>query len=85
MDCLIDIYAPEVVDLAPIDDKVGMMFLESALKDAAYNVAPPDSKSYYLAEDRDYCDDIGKKVYRIQDVECLDCWYGFILTVNDMD
>ena len=82
-DVLIDVYAPECVDLTQVDDNVGMMFLESALKNAAYTVAPPQSKTYHLEDDEDFSTEYGKHVFRIQDVECLDCWYGFILTSNE--
>lgn len=34
-DVLVDVYAPECVDLEKIDDEVGMLFLENAMKDAA--------------------------------------------------
>ena len=36
---LVDVYAPEIVDLELIDDQVGMMFLQTALKDAAVKLA----------------------------------------------
>lgn len=62
---LVDIYAPECVDLAPVDDNVGMMFLESALKNAAYTVAPPASKTYHLEDDEDFSAEYGKHVFRI--------------------
>lgn len=76
---LVDVYAPENVDLEPVDDQMGMMFLASALKDAANKKAPEESRSHHLEEDPDY----GTAVERIQDVTCLDCWYGFIVTVNN--
>ena len=76
---LVDVYAPEIVDLETIDDQAGIMFLEQALKDAARTVASPENKQFYLKDDTDY----GEDVYRVQDVQCLDCWYGFIMTQNN--
>ena len=55
------------------------MFLASALKDAARTKASEENKSYHLQDDPDY----GTDVYRVQDVTCLDCWYGFIVTQNN--
>ena len=73
-----DVYAPEIVDLEAIGDQEGMMFLASALKDAAYTKAPEESKSFQCENDPDY----GTDVCRITDVSCLGCWYGFIVTQN---
>ena len=41
-------------------------------------MSPADSRSPYLHENEDY----GTDVIRISDVECLNCWYGFIYTKN---
>ena len=78
-DVLVDVYAPEIVDLELVEDATGIHFLEMALKDAAQTRAPESSKSYHLEDDPDY----GTDVYRVQDIECIDCWYGFIYTKND--
>ena len=56
-----DVYAPEIVDLEAIDDQAGMMFLASALKDAARTRASEENKSYHLQDDPDY----GTDVYRV--------------------
>ena len=58
---LVDVYAPEIVDLEAIDDQAGMMFLASALKDAARTRASEENKSYHLQDDPDY----GTDVYRV--------------------
>ena len=58
---LVDVYAPEIVDLETIDDQAGIMFLEQALKDAARTVASPENKQFYLKDDTDY----GEDVYRV--------------------
>lgn len=76
---LIDIYGPEGVNLDPVEDARGMQYLANALKHAAKNRAPVDSRQTYLEENEDY----GTDVIRISDVECLDCWYGFIYTQNN--
>ena len=56
-----------------------MEYLAKALKDAAKTRSPKDSKQFYLEENEDY----GNDVVRISDVECLNCWYGFIYTQNN--
>jgi hypothetical protein len=76
---LLDIYAPESVELDQVDDAKGMAVLEKAMKYAAKSAAGEDSKQYYLQANEDY----GEDVYRISDVESLGCWYGFIYTMNN--
>lgn len=76
---LVDIYAPEVVDIDQVEDKKGIEYLSKAMCHAARTKASPDSKTFYAEDNEDY----GKNVYRVSDVECLDCWYGFIYTKND--
>lgn len=80
---LLDIYAPETVDLDQVSDDKGMQCLEKAMKHAAKKLATKtpngeDSRQFYLEENEDYAED----VYRISDVESLGCWYGFIYTMN---
>ena len=41
--------------------------------------SPESERQTYLAEDEDY----GTDVFRLTDVESLDCWYGYIYTKND--
>ena len=77
-DVLVDIYAPTSVNLTQIDDYQGMQVLARALKGAAINLSPEESRQYYLEENEDY----GTDVVRISDVESLDCWYGYIYTQN---
>lgn len=73
---LVDVYAPETVNLDQVEDAKGMLYLEKALKHAAKTMTPADSKQFYLEDNEDY----GNDVIRISDVECLNCWYGFIYT-----
>ena len=76
---LIDVYGPEAVALDVLEDAKGMEYLAKALKDAAKTRAPEDSRQLYLEDNEDY----GTDVTRISDVECLNCWYGFIYTQNN--
>ena len=76
---LLDVYAPESVSLDQIDDTKGILYLEKALKHAAVTMTPQDDLQYYLEDTADY----GMDVVRISNVECLNCWYGFIYTRND--
>lgn len=73
---MIDIYAPEAVNLEPVEDMRGMEYLAQALKHAAQTLAPESAKENYLADHEDY----GTDVLRIQDIEALPCWYGYIYT-----
>ena len=89
---LVDIYAPETVNLDQVSDEKGMQCLERAMKNAAKTVRPQpneskadaqarfeESKQFYLTENEDYADE----VFRISDVESLGCWYGYIYTKNN--
>lgn len=76
---LVDIYAPETVDIDQVEDKKGIEYLQKAMCHAARTKASPESKTFYAEDTEDY----GTNVYRISDVECLDCWYGFIYTKNE--
>ena len=76
---LVDIYAPEVLDIEPVDDKDGLKVLERAMKHAAQTKTPDSAKTYCCADNEDY----GNDVIRIMDIEALDCWYGFIYYKND--
>ena len=78
-DVIVDIYAPEGVDLAQVEDQVGMQVFARALKWAAMNKVPQDARQTYLEENEDY----GTDVIRVSDVESLDCWYGLIYTQNN--
>lgn len=73
---LIDIYAPESVNLNQVTDDVGMQYLARALKNAAMKVSPAESRQTYLEDNEDYSTD----VIRVSDVEAIDCWYGYIYT-----
>ena len=76
---LLDIYAPETVVLDQVEDAKGIQYLAKALKHAARTRTDEESKQYYLEENPDY----GMDVHRISDVESLNCWYGFIYTMNN--
>ena len=75
---LLDIYGPEKVQLDQVDQYRGMQILEMALKHAAKTKSQSERK-YWLQDSSKY----GTNVYRVTDVECLDCWYGFIYTANE--
>lgn len=62
-----------------MNDDLGMQVLCRALKGAAMELSPEDSRQTYLEEDEDY----GTDVIRVSDVESLDCWYGYIYTYNN--
>jgi len=62
-----------------MDDTAGIKILQKALKHAAQHTIPFDSRERYLSENADY----GENVYRVTDVESINCWYGFIYTRND--
>lgn len=76
---LVDIYGPEAVSLEQVEDARGMQYLVAALKDAAKRLAPEADKTFYLEDNEDY----GTDVVRITNVECLNCWLGFIYTQNN--
>jgi len=73
---LVDIYAPDSVNLTQIDDMQGMQVLARAMKNAAMTLSPEDLRTPYLEENEDYKND----VIRVSDVETLECWYGYIYT-----
>jgi len=76
---MVDIYAPDQVNLSQVEDDHGMQILARALKGAAMNLSPPEQRQTYLEDNEDY----GTDVLRVSDVESLDCWYGYIYTRNN--
>ena len=56
-----------------------MQVLSRALKSAAMSLSPVETRQTYLEDNEDY----GGDVIRISDVESLDCWYGYIYTLNN--
>ena len=76
---LVDIYAPDSVNLTQIDDNQGMQVLARAMKNAAMTLSPEEQRQTYLEENEDYSSD----VVRVSDVESLECWYGYIYTQNN--
>ena len=74
---LLDIYAPEKVDIEVLAHEEGMLILAQSLKHAAMKLSPPEKKVKYLEDRPDY-----NKVIRVQDLDMLNCWYGFIYTNN---
>ena len=78
---LIDIYGPQAVNIGFVDDATGMKCLSKALKHAALTVSPQTARETYLQDDPNY----GTDVMRIQDIESLPCWYGFVYTQNNSE
>ena len=72
-------YGGIAVNLDQVEDAKGILYLEKALKHAAVTMTPQEDLQYYLEDTADY----GTDVIRISNVECLNCWYGFIYTRND--
>ena len=56
-----------------------MQILARAFKGAALNLTPEDQRQFNLEENEDY----GSDVFRVSDVESIDCWYGYIYTQNN--
>ena len=73
---LVDIYCPEAVALDQVEDARGMQYFAAALKHHARELSPPDAREHYLQENPDY----GEDVLRVQTIESLPCWYGYIYT-----
>ena len=61
-----------------VPDEVGLKILGKALKNAAQTRITEDKRDFYLTDNEEY----GETVWRVTDVEVLDCWYGFIYTKN---
>ena len=74
-DVLVDIYGPESPPIMPVDESYGKKLLAKALKHAAMTKTPDSAKKKYLADKTDYKDCI-----RVQEIDAIDCWYGFIYT-----
>jgi len=53
---LVDIYAPETVELDQLSDEKGMACLEMAMKHAAKTCVGEDAKQFYLQQNEDYTD-----------------------------
>ena len=77
-DILVDIQAPKHVMIDQLDDLAGFEVMAKALKHHALTRSPEKAREHYLADNPDY----GKDVMRVQDIESLPCWYGFIYTKN---
>ena len=74
---LLDVYAPEGLLLERVSHADGLELLSQSLKHAALHLSPDEKKQRYLQERPDYTD-----VIRVQDLDLLKCWYGFIYTNN---
>ena len=62
-----------------MSDKLGLQYLEKAFKHAAKKLATvKDCGDFYLKDNPDYAE----SVFRLCDVESLNCYYGFIYTSN---
>ena len=58
-----------------------MECLAKALKNAAMTVSPQNARETYLQDDPNY----GPDVLRIQDIDSLPCWYGYVYTQNNSE
>lgn len=76
---MVDIYAPEAVYIDQVDDAPGFELMAKALKRHALANKDEKARSNYLSDNEDY----GTDVLRVQDIESLPCWYGYIYTKND--
>jgi hypothetical protein len=76
---LIDIYAPNPVTLSQVDDDVGMQVLSRALKGVAMTKSAPEKRETYMEDNEDY----GADVFRVTDVQSMECYYGYIYTQNN--
>mmetsp|Transcript_2732 Transcript_2732/g.3760 ORF Transcript_2732/g.3760 Transcript_2732/m.3760 type:complete len:180 (-) Transcript_2732:112-651(-) len=74
---LVDLYGPESVQLEQVSYYVGIQKLTEAMKHAAKTRSQAERK-YWLADNHKF----GQSVYRVSDVDCLNCWYGFFYTAN---
>ena len=77
MKVLIDIYAPEQLDIQPLEHAEGMQTLVASVRHAAISLSPQENRKRYIQDRPDYTN-----VIRIQDLDLLNCWYGFIYTDN---
>ena len=74
---LIDIYAPESLRIDTVEEAEGIQCLVEAFKDAARR--SNNEPDYYLHDNPDYANN----VYRVSDIEGLNCWYGYVYTANN--
>ena len=77
-DVMIDLYSKEELEIKPLSDAYGMEVFAKALKHAAMTRIPEENHVKYLADNPDYED-----VIRIKSLDALECWYGFIYTLNN--
>ena len=52
--------------------------LKQSIKNYARNKAPQDKRRNFVENQEEYLNCI-----RIEDIESLNCWYGYIYTFND--
>ena len=76
---MLDIYAPEAVFIDQVDDATGFEYFAKALKMHAQENASEETREYYLKDNEHY----GKDVSRVQNIQPLPVWYGYIYTKND--
>ena len=76
---MLDIYAPEAVLIDQLDDATGFKYFAEALKRHAQKNANEGTREHYLKDNEDY----GMDVVRVQDIQPLPVWYGYIYTKND--
>ena len=76
---LIDIYSPAQVYVELMDYDLGFSYFVEACKDAAITMSPVESRKYYLQSSPQY----GADVFRVSDLETLECRYGYLYTENN--
>lgn len=77
-DIILDIYCPQAVNIEHVEDLEGLAHLAKTLKHHAKQNTQVDSEAY-LEGNPDY----GLDVTRTQDIENLNCWFGYIYTKNE--
>ena len=78
-DVLIDIYSPAQVYVELMDYDLGFSYFVRACKDAAITMSPIKPREYYLQSSPQN----GADVFRVSDLETLECRYGYIYTENN--
>ena len=74
----VDVYGPQNVALKEIEKEHGREVLKQSIKNYARNKAPQDKRRNFVENQEEYSNCI-----RIEDIESLNCWYGYIYTFND--
>ena len=64
--------------MSEVNRDFGWEIFQGALVHYARNKAPQEMRRKYLADKEDY-----QNCVRVQDFDSLNCWYGYIYTLND--